>query len=417
MKLQWLAALSAALGAAASAADTITLSGADPSMAFDGHGGLSAGASSRLLRDYAEPQRSQILDYLWKPGFGANLQICKIEIGGDTQSTDGTEPSFRHYREEAPQCGTNRGYEMWLLQEAAARSASVQSYLLSWGIPNWVGNASYFSAENIDYQVGYAKCVRETIGGSHPHYLGVWNERSWGSISYVVSLRNALDAAGLAETRIVVPDGGDCDGVTNAAAANATFASAVYALGEHYPCKRAWPRTAEVGRKFWASEDYSTVADVRDRPVRAGRRRTTRAGCRRAARRERAARRTQCAGAHAWRRLLPAAAALRGGRLRGLRMRRRAGRLRGRGRLWPVKPYAKTCRPIPAIPSLPLPRHRAFAVVRRRLLGSLPQPELGDFKRNLHDFVEYHMVKLSRRFVLRERLNVCLLAVVGKLRR
>ena len=167
MKLQWLAALSAALGAAASAADTITLSGADPSMTFDGHGGLSAGASSRLLRDYAEPQRSQILDYLWKPGFGANLQICKIEIGGDTQSTDGTEPSFRHYREEAPQCGTNRGYEMWLLQEAAARSASVQSYLLSWGIPNWVGNASYFSAENIDYQVGYAKCVRETIGGSH----------------------------------------------------------------------------------------------------------------------------------------------------------------------------------------------------------------------------------------------------------
>jgi len=81
-----------------------------------------------------------------------------------------------------------------------------------------------------------------------------------------VSLRNALDAAGLAETRIVVPDGGDCDGVTNAAAANATFASAVYALGEHYPCKRACPRTAEVGLKFWASEDYSTVADVRESP-------------------------------------------------------------------------------------------------------------------------------------------------------
>jgi hypothetical protein len=172
MKLVWLAALSAALGAAAAAADTITLSGADPSMTFDGHGGLSAGASSRLLRDYAEPQRSQILDYLWKPAFGANLQICKIEIGGDTQSTDGTEPSFRHYREEAPQCGTNRGYEMWLLQEAAARNADVQSYLLSWGIPNWVGNATYFSDENIDYQVGYAKCVRETIGGSHREWDG-----------------------------------------------------------------------------------------------------------------------------------------------------------------------------------------------------------------------------------------------------
>ena len=168
------AALLLAHGAAAAVnATTITLSGADPSMAFDGHGGLSAGASSRLLRDYAEPQRSQVLDYLWKPGFGANLQICKIEIGGDTQSTDGTEPSFRHFREEAPQCGTNRGYEMWLLSEAAKRNADVQSYLLSWGIPNWVGNASYFSAENIEYQVQYASCVRETVGGTHPHYIGV----------------------------------------------------------------------------------------------------------------------------------------------------------------------------------------------------------------------------------------------------
>ena len=29
---------------------------------YDGHGALSAGASSRLLYDYAEPQRGDILD-------------------------------------------------------------------------------------------------------------------------------------------------------------------------------------------------------------------------------------------------------------------------------------------------------------------------------------------------------------------
>lgn len=65
----------------------IPLSGSGATHTFDGHGGLSAGASSRLLRDYSEPYRSDILDYLYLPGFGANLQICKIEIGGDTQST------------------------------------------------------------------------------------------------------------------------------------------------------------------------------------------------------------------------------------------------------------------------------------------------------------------------------------------
>lgn len=65
----------------------------------------------------------------------------------------------------------------------------------------------------------------------------------------------------MASTRIILPDGGDCDGVTAAARGNASFRAAVYALGEHYPCKRSCPATAEVGLKFWASEDYSTVAD------------------------------------------------------------------------------------------------------------------------------------------------------------
>ena len=45
------------------------------SLVFDGHGGLSAGASSRLLIDYAEPARAQILDYLFLPNFGAALQV------------------------------------------------------------------------------------------------------------------------------------------------------------------------------------------------------------------------------------------------------------------------------------------------------------------------------------------------------
>ena len=113
----------------------IPIDGSAPAQIFDGHGGLSAGASSRLLIDYPEPQRSQILDYLYKPGFGANLHISKHEIGGDTQSTDGTEPSHRHFREEPAQCGTNRGFEMWMLSEAAKRNPAVQSFLLSWGIP------------------------------------------------------------------------------------------------------------------------------------------------------------------------------------------------------------------------------------------------------------------------------------------
>ena len=47
---------------------------------YDGHGALSAGASSRLLYDYAEPQRGEILDYLYKPSFGAALDLVSVHI-------------------------------------------------------------------------------------------------------------------------------------------------------------------------------------------------------------------------------------------------------------------------------------------------------------------------------------------------
>jgi hypothetical protein len=65
----------------------ITLDGTTALHRYDGHGGLSAGASSRLLWDYTEPQRTQILDYLFNKSFGAGIHQLKVEIGGDGQST------------------------------------------------------------------------------------------------------------------------------------------------------------------------------------------------------------------------------------------------------------------------------------------------------------------------------------------
>src|ERR1035438_4623811 len=72
---------------------SVVLDGNSKGRIFDGLGAASAGASSRLLIDYPEPQRSQILDYLFKPGYGAALQHLKVEIGADVNSTDGSEPS------------------------------------------------------------------------------------------------------------------------------------------------------------------------------------------------------------------------------------------------------------------------------------------------------------------------------------
>jgi hypothetical protein len=52
---------------------TVVLDGHATGRTFEDLGALSAGGSSRLLIDYPQPQRSQILDFLFKPNFGASL--------------------------------------------------------------------------------------------------------------------------------------------------------------------------------------------------------------------------------------------------------------------------------------------------------------------------------------------------------
>eukprot|EP01051_Picozoa_sp_SAG22_P010736 SAG22_NODE_982_length_6164_cov_32.072218_9_plen_175_part_00 len=107
---------------------------------FWGLGGLSGGgATSRLTIDYKEPERSQLLDILFKPNFGASLQVLKVEIGGDSQSTDGTESSHMHSPDDLD---LNRGYEWWLLQEAKKRNPDIKLYGLPWAFPGWVGNGT-----------------------------------------------------------------------------------------------------------------------------------------------------------------------------------------------------------------------------------------------------------------------------------
>lgn len=73
------------LSLVASNAQTTTYSitdSAGPARVLDGIGGLSGGgATSVFLPSYPEPARSQILDYLFKPNFGASLHVLKVEIG------------------------------------------------------------------------------------------------------------------------------------------------------------------------------------------------------------------------------------------------------------------------------------------------------------------------------------------------
>ena len=89
----------------------ITIDGRQGGRVFDGVGAISGGGGNSVqLISYPEPQRGDILDYLFKPGAGAALQILKVEIGGDAFSSCGAEPSHQHARASStPMAATSGG--------------------------------------------------------------------------------------------------------------------------------------------------------------------------------------------------------------------------------------------------------------------------------------------------------------------
>ncbi|KOX04526.1 galactosylceramidase [Streptomyces sp. NRRL B-1140] len=245
--------------APAQAATSITLDGASGGRTFDGIGAISGGGgNTRLLIDYPEPQRSQILDYLFKPDYGANLQILKTEIGGDTNSTSGAEPSIEHTR------GTincNVGYEFWLMEQAVARNPDIKLAGLAWGAPGWIGGGNFWTADMIDYLISWLGCA--TSHGLNISYLGGWNERGY-NIGWYKNLRSALDSKGYSSVKIVGSDDHSWE-IANDVLADPTFASAVDIIGAHYPCGWLTPQTScpssanakATGKQLWASENGS----------------------------------------------------------------------------------------------------------------------------------------------------------------
>jgi O-glycosyl hydrolase len=241
------------------AATTITVDGNAPGRVFDGVGAISGGGgNSRLLFDYPEPQRSQILDYLFTPGVGAAMQILKVEVGGDTNSTSGAEKSHKH---TATDLNCNRGYEWWMMEQAKARNPAIKLYALAWGAPGWVGNGTFFSTDMINYYVSWLDCAR-TSHGLTIDYLGGWNERGFNKTWYQ-NLRTTLNSRGYSNVQVVADDTSFTP--ANEVLTDPAFAAAVSVLGSHYVCgyrsaQTTCPSSANAiasGKKVWAAENGS----------------------------------------------------------------------------------------------------------------------------------------------------------------
>ncbi|CAG5133964.1 unnamed protein product [Candidula unifasciata] len=226
---------------------------------FDGIGGLSGGgATSKLLVNYPETLRNEILDFLFLPNFGASLQILKVEIGGDAQSTDGTEASHMHNSWEENYL---RGYEWWLIREAKLRNPNIKLYGLPWGFPGWVGQGTSNPYTNASVLADYV--VRWVLGAQQVYnqkidYIGIWNERNY-DVNYIKTLRSTLDKRGFQNTLIVAADGGW--DIVNDIQKDAQLSAIIYAVGVHYPGTNSPTSAQTSGHALWASEDFSTFND------------------------------------------------------------------------------------------------------------------------------------------------------------
>jgi hypothetical protein len=260
---------STATSAASGPSTHVTINGRRRGAVFDGVGAADGGgAMGRLLIDYPPAQRSQVLNYLFGPG-GADLQILKLEIGGDSGMVDGALPSIEHSK---GQIDCESGYQWWLAEQAVARDPQLRLAALQWSVPGWVG--SVWTQTDIDYVLSWLNCARSH--GLHISYLGGWNEHGF-RVAWYEHLRKALNAHGYGSVKIMAADtfsGSSTNpkksvydparawSVAKAAAANPAFRRALGVLAAHdtcggptrgYQCEST-PAARRLGPPLWESE-------------------------------------------------------------------------------------------------------------------------------------------------------------------
>jgi len=232
----------------ATAQDTLFIDGKGTGRIFDGICGVNAGGGvGRLLMNYPEPQRNEILDFLFKPNYGASFQGYKAEIGGDGNSTEGAEPSHRHTADDE---NYNRGYQWWMMKEAKKRNPNIKLHVLAWDFPGWLKEVN--SQATADYLVAYVKGAKSTHN-LDIDYIGLWNETKTNN-ELIKRLRKTLDAAGFKKIKIVGDDQVRNWGIADSVLADKELYNDVDIVTTHYP-KYESGNAKNVGKPIWSSED------------------------------------------------------------------------------------------------------------------------------------------------------------------
>lgn len=256
----------------ARAVQVVQLKGDAGGKRFEGFGVVDGGGgTSVLLKDYPEPQRSQILDLIYKPDFGASVSALYVEIPGDGNSTQGSMPSHMHTRDDL---NYDRGYTWWVMTEAHKRNPLLALDGTIWSAPGWIGDrgglfaggsgdARFFSQDTADYYVAWLRGLRD-VYGLRMDALGVRNEKG---VSYglVKAMRKTLDGSGFGKVRLHAfdnwPDEWKFDFVKDLDA-DPELAAAIGAIGAHVNTDTSTvpasvrAMAARLGKPLWNTEAH-----------------------------------------------------------------------------------------------------------------------------------------------------------------
>jgi galactosylceramidase len=182
---------------------TVQLSADRGGKRFDGIGVVEGGGGTGvLLKDYPEPQRSQILDLMFTPKFGASISALLVEIPGDGNSTQGSMPSHMRSRQDL---NYRRGYMWWELREARRRNPRLSLDGAAWSAPGWLGTSgtlfeqnggdrNFWSQDTIDYYIAWLRGLRDVYRLEFDA-IGSRNEKGV-SYGFAKAFRKSLDANG-----------------------------------------------------------------------------------------------------------------------------------------------------------------------------------------------------------------------------
>lgn len=214
---------------------------------FYGIGGVTSNGMTKLLREYPQEQREDILDLLFLPQYGVGLQVLKVEIGSDANGTCGTEPS--HMRSEEDYDIT-RGVGLWLAQEAKKRNPNIILDAIRWGTPGWITD----NEKKYKYYKRFLEGAREEYGLEFDFLAPDENEGAYNRDWVVNVLRPGLNRDGFAEVKLSGADSNTDWNIAVRAEHDPELKKALSALNIHYI--QDSPETAKrSGLLLFDSED------------------------------------------------------------------------------------------------------------------------------------------------------------------